>query len=105
MKFLFGFIFALVLIPVFIYGYFKLGFAQVATAAPPMPFEMRLAHMALDARIAKEAPKAPLFKPSETDMQEGARLYRADCAVCHGLPGQPMTHIAMGMYPDPPELF
>jgi mono/diheme cytochrome c family protein len=105
MKFLAGFVFAFILMPVFVYGYFKLGFAPVATASAPWPFEMRLAHMALDARISKEAPKEPLFQPSEADMQEGARLYRADCAACHGLPGQPKTHIATGMYPDPPELF
>jgi thiosulfate dehydrogenase len=105
MKFLAGFIFALILIPIIIYGYFHFGFAPVATASSPWPFEESLAHMALDARIRKEAPKTPLFKPSEADMQEGAKIYRADCAACHGLPGQAKTHIATGMYPDPPELF
>jgi mono/diheme cytochrome c family protein len=105
MKFLAGFIFALILIPAFIYAYFHFGYAPVSTASSPWPFEVKLAHMALEARIEKEAPKAPLFKPSDADMQEGAHLYRADCAACHGLPDQAKTHIATGMYPEPPQLF
>jgi mono/diheme cytochrome c family protein len=105
MKFLLGFVFALLLIPACIYGYFKYGYAPVATASAPWPFEAQLAHMALNARIDKEAPKAPPFQPVEADLQEGAHLYRNHCAVCHGLSNQPAkTAIAAGMYPDPPQL-
>jgi mono/diheme cytochrome c family protein len=35
----------------------------------------------------------------------GAMVYRGNCAVCHGLPGQPETAIAKGMFPKPPQLF
>ena len=35
----------------------------------------------------------------------GAQLYRNDCAVCHGLPGQKQTPVAAGMFPKPPQLF
>ena len=35
----------------------------------------------------------------------GVRLYRNNCAVCHGLPGQDQTPIAKGEFPKPPELF
>jgi thiosulfate dehydrogenase len=34
-----------------------------------------------------------------------ARLYKQNCAVCHGIPGQPPTAMAKGMFPDPPQLF
>jgi len=104
MKFLAGFIFAFLLIAACIYCYFRYGYAPVATASAPWPFEMRLAHMALDAHIDKEAPKTPPFQPVEADLQEGAHLYRQHCAACHGLSGQSKTAIAIGMYPDPPEL-
>ena len=61
--------------------------------------------MALNARIDKEAPKTVPVQPSETDLQEGAHLYRQHCAVCHGLPDQAKTAIAAGMYPHVPQLF
>ena len=105
MRFLAGFIFALVLIPACMYVYFRYGYAPVATASSPWPFETTLAHMALGARIEKEAPKTVPFQATETDLQEGAHLYREHCAPCHGLPGQPKTAIAVGMYPVPPQLF
>jgi thiosulfate dehydrogenase len=38
-------------------------------------------------------------------LQDGAHLYREHCAACHGLPDQPKTAIAVGMYPEPPQLF
>jgi len=34
-----------------------------------------------------------------------AKLYRQNCAVCHGLPGEPRNAIANGMFPKPPQLF
>jgi mono/diheme cytochrome c family protein len=104
MKFLAGFIFALLLGAAFIYGYFKFGYAPVATVAPPMPFEITLAHMALHARIDKDAPKTPPFQPTEVDLQNGAQLYREHCAVCHGLADTTKTAVANGMYPKPPQL-
>ncbi|HMF75136.1 MAG TPA: cytochrome c [Bryobacteraceae bacterium] len=104
MKFLSGFILALLLGGAAVYGYFKLGYAPVATAATPIPFEMTLAHLALHVRIDKDAPKTPPFQPAEADLQNGAQLYREHCAVCHGLPGQAKSAVAQGMYPKPPEL-
>jgi mono/diheme cytochrome c family protein len=70
-----------------------------------MPFEKRLAHVALDERIGKEAPKSAAIQPSDANYEAGAHLYRENCAVCHGLPGQAQTPTAKGMYPDPPQLF
>jgi len=105
MKFLAGFIFALLILAGYIYGYFRFGYAPVATASSPWPYEVQLAHMALGARIDKEAPKAAPFQATEADMLDGAHAYREDCAACHGLPGQKKTHIATGMYPEPPQLF
>lgn len=105
MKFLAGFVFALLIMPAIIYCYFRFGYAPVSTASSPWPFEKQLAHMALDARIDKEAPKTAPFQPTQADFMDGAKVYRSDCAACHGLPGQQKTHIATGMYPVPPQLF
>ena len=104
-SFLIGFIAALVLVAAGAFAYFHFGFAPVATAAPPMPFERTLAHMALDAKIAKAGVAQSPIPVSEANLLAGAQVYREQCAVCHGLAGQPETAIAKGMFPRPPQLF
>jgi mono/diheme cytochrome c family protein len=104
-KFLAGVVFTLLITPIFIFSYVKFGFLSVATDAPPLPFEERLAHMGLDAQVDKVASKTPPFQASKDDYLSAAHLYRQHCASCHGLPGEPKSAIAQGMYPRPPELF
>jgi len=87
-----------------LYSYFAMGQAPVATAAPPMPFEKKLAHQALNAIVRREMPKTVPIQPDESNLAAGAQVYREHCAVCHGLPGQKETLIATGMYPRPPKL-
>lgn len=103
-KFLAGIVFTLLLIPVCVFWYVKTGHVPVATDAPDMPFEGLLAHMGLDAKIDKEAPKTPPFQATKDDLLAAAHLYREHCAMCHGLPNEPKTFTAQGMYPRPPEL-
>lgn len=102
--FVIGLIAGLILIPVCGYIYLRMGLAPVATAAPPLPMERSITHMALNARVDKEAPKSAPFVASEDDMKNAAHLYRAHCAVCHGIPGGQKTAIAKGMFPKPPVL-
>jgi thiosulfate dehydrogenase len=105
-KFLFGLILGLLIPAAVGYGYFRFGYAPVATSAAPMPFEKDIARMALHARMEKEAPKkdAP-FAADETNLAAGAVVYSENCAFCHGLPGQKPTTAAKGMFPLPPQLF
>jgi mono/diheme cytochrome c family protein len=103
-KFLIGLIVGLIVIPIGVYMYFSSGTAPVATSAAPMPFEKMLASMALHARLKKEMPKAPPIPADEAAYVAGAQVYKDNCAVCHGLPGQPLTAIAQGMFPKPPKL-
>ena len=104
-KFLFGLVVGVYLVPALVYLYIRLGYAPVATSAPALPLERRLAHMALKARIAKEAPGEAPIPPNEANLVAGAKIYRQDCAVCHGLAGQAPSDIAQGMFPKPPQLF
>src|SRR5437667_1313105 len=97
-KFFAGFILAIFLVVACGFLYFSMGMAPAATAASPMPFEKRLAHMALNARIKKEMPNAAAILASEANLLAGAEMYKRDCAVCHGLPGQTKTNIASGMF-------
>lgn len=103
-KFLFGVIIGLALLPIAVYFYFSKGVAPVGTSAPPMPFEKTLARMALHARLEKEMPKTVPIAADEAAYTAGAQVYKENCAVCHGVPGQPQTAIARGMFPDPPKL-
>lgn len=100
-----AFVLGLIILPAFALFYFRFGYAPVATASSPMPFEKQLAHMALKQRISKEARKNAPIQPSDANYEAGAHVYRENCAVCHGLPGQPQTPTSKGMYPPPPELF
>jgi mono/diheme cytochrome c family protein len=103
-KFLIGLIVGLLTVPLLVYSYFATGMAPVATAAGGMPFEETLAHMALRARMEKEMPKSVPIAADEAAYDAGAAIYRDNCAVCHGLPLSPMSHIAQGMAPKPPQL-
>jgi len=103
-KFVFGVIVGLVILPLTVYEYFSMGIAPVATAAPPMPFEKTFARLALHARLDKEVPKSVPITADEAAFTAGAQVYKDHCAVCHGLPGQPQSAIASGMFPKPPKL-
>src|SRR3984893_15070195 len=104
-QFLIGFVAALLLIAVSGLGYLALGLAPVATASAPLPFEKIITGIALNARVKKEAPKSSPIPASDEVYAAGAQIYRNNCAVCHGLPGQDQTAIAKGEFPKPPELF
>ena len=103
--FFLGFIAALVVLAVGGLAFVGLGLAPVATASAPLPFEKLITGIALNARVSKEAPKSPPMQPSDEVYTAGAGVYRTNCAVCHGLPGQDQTAIAKGEFPKPPQLF
>jgi thiosulfate dehydrogenase len=93
-----------VLFPLVVFLYVKLGFFSLATTAKPVPFEAFLASTALNASIGKAKDVTDKLPVTDENLLAGAKLYRGNCAVCHGLPGQPKTHIAAGMFPKPPQL-
>lgn len=88
-----------------VYFYFATGRAPVAVTAPDMPFEHRLAKMALHTYLDKLPHPTPQVSADEKNLLAGAQVYKQHCAVCHGLPGAEKTEIASGMYPKPPQLF
>ncbi len=103
-KFILGVVVGVLLVVGGFYFYFATGMAPVATAAEAMPFEKKMANMALQARVEKEAPKNAPMQPTEQDYIAGADVYRKQCADCHGLPGQPLSSYAKGEFPKPPQL-
>ena len=100
-----GLILGFVLVFLGIYSYFSTGQAPVATSSPEMPFEAKFARLAQHAYMAKQPHLNPGVPEDEKNFLEGAKVYKENCAVCHGLPGEPKTAIANGMFPKPPQLF
>lgn len=101
---LIGVLLGVLLVGVCIYFYFSTGTAPAATTDSPMPFEKRLARMALSAHIDKQKAGEPPIPTDEKNYLNGVEIYKKNCAVCHGLPGE-RSFIAEGMYPKPPQLF
>src|SRR6185312_12473712 len=102
--FLLGLIIGLIIVPVTVYGYFRFGYAPVATGAPAMPFEKKFAKMGLHGRMDKDYPRNPPIQGTPENYLAGAHIYREHCAVCHGVGGQGPSSVAKGMYPKPPQL-
>jgi mono/diheme cytochrome c family protein len=100
-----GFILTIAILLACVFFYFSLGLAPVATADPPMPFEKKLAHMALDAHIEKQHVPPSSVPADEPNFLAGANVYKQHCASCHGLPGQPPVDYATTMFPKAPQLF
>lgn len=104
-KFIAGLFVGLLIVPLCVYLYFASGSAPAATADPPLPLEKRLAKMALRAKLQPaRSLKAPIAA-EEATLVSGAKIYKENCAVCHGLPNQSIAAIPKGMFPFPPQLF
>ena len=102
MKFLLGVVIGAILVPLAVVAYLVSGYAPAATADAPMPFEARIAGMALQKRIQKEAPVRDLSGMSTPDLLAGAEIYKKNCVMCHGLPDQ-KPEIADNMFPPAPQ--
>jgi thiosulfate dehydrogenase len=88
-----------------VYYYFSSGMAPVATADPPMPFEKKMASKALNAHIDKQNIASSPVPADEANLVAGAKVYKEQCAVCHGLPEQPSPAIADSMFPHATLMF
>ena len=100
---LFFFVLGLILPAVILLAMAWTGSLPVRATDRPSQLEMRIAMHAMDARVAKEARgmKNPL--PADTTtLFAGMRLYKDDCAGCHGMPGKP-SQFGRNFYPHAPQ--
>jgi len=98
-----GFLLGLVTAVACVAGYLRWGALPVATADKPFPFEKAIVKVPLKARIGRQMQTAP-FGTSEDVYEGGAKVYRAECAACHGTPGHDVAY-AKHMYPAAPQLW
>jgi mono/diheme cytochrome c family protein len=86
----------------FVYG----GGLPVATAGKPLPGEVFVTRVALHRAIGAEAGRPSPLQADEANLLAGAKVFKAHCAVCHGLPGEAQPGaIARGLFPMPPQLW
>ncbi len=106
MRFLAGLVVGLVLVLGGEYLFLTQGGMPVAAhGATPLPLERFLTSRALHVALVKEADRPSPVPADEPNLVAGARVYRENCAGCHGVPGDPGTSaIAAGMFPRPPRL-
>lgn len=102
--FILGLILGLIALPAVAWFYLHSERVPVATADRPFPFETAIAKAALHRRINREMPRQAPMEASAANLEIGAHIYRAHCAVCHGLDAMPSA-IAKGMYPETPQLW
>jgi mono/diheme cytochrome c family protein len=103
-RLLFGVILGLLLAPLALVGWFRYGRPPVGVADTPLPMERKITHVALDARIGREAPATAPLAADEATLVAGAQIYREQCAACHGFHGSPSS-FGPHMYPAAPPLW
>ena len=73
--------------------------------AKPSKAERWFAMTALDAVVRRQAPTQPNpVAPTDENLIAGIRLYKQNCAVCHGGADPKPSNIALGLYQRPPQL-
>jgi thiosulfate dehydrogenase len=102
-KMFLGFLLGIVAVAIGLFAYLKFGPLPVAVADSPLPFEKQIVRLPLNARIERETKNAP-FGISEDVFESGAKVYRAQCASCHGTPGHDVA-FAKHMFPSVPQLW
>jgi len=85
------------------YAHLNFGSLPVAVADTPFLLEKQIVRIPLHNRIDSEK-KDPPFGISEDVFEAGAKVYRAQCAECHGTPGHDVGY-AKYMYPSAPPLW
>ena len=90
--------------PVFVY----LGVYDVAATrqhTPPVYWVLISSlQRSIKARATREVPPPPSDLADPLRLGEGLLLYDANCAVCHGAPGQAPHPLGLGMTPPPANL-
>jgi len=103
-RFLIGFLTAVVLVLLTLFCYVRFGFVDPRADAEPGSLETKLAMPALDASVDRRAPnmKNPI-QPTEENVLAGMKIYQADCAGCHGDISHPHSTFGDSFYPRLPQ--
>ena len=103
-RFLFGMVIGILLLPAIAYLWFTKGHPPVAAADSPLPFERQITSVPLDARIEREKPATVPIEANEANLVAGAHIYRQQCAFCHAVYGNE-SKVGGHMFPAAPPLW
>lgn len=104
-KYLIGFIVGVLSLPTVIIVAGALGLLPVNSDSSPPGLETAFARMAFNAAVARQAPhlQDPIA-PTDENLMTGVKLFKGDCAGCHGDPNTAAANEAKPMlYPSPPQ--
>jgi thiosulfate dehydrogenase len=87
------------------YLFVSSGRLSMATTAPPLLLEATVAQMALRASMGNAKDQGDPLPFGDANMLAGAKVFKDNCAGCHGAPEQPRPAISKAMFPPPPQLF
>ena len=104
-KFLLGFVVGICLLLLAGYLFVTRGGIFMGTKGGPLPLEESITSKAISASIGQSAQDQSSVPADETNLLAGARVYKQNCAGCHGQPDQPEAALAKQFYPHPPPLF
>ncbi|MCU1321901.1 MAG: hypothetical protein JWM43_1550 [Acidobacteriaceae bacterium] len=102
-KVVLGFLLGIVAVAAAGFLYLKFGPLPVAVTDQAFPLEKQVVSLPLHGRIDREMKNAP-FGISEDVFEGGAKVYKAECASCHGTPAHDVA-FAKHMYPSAPQLW
>jgi thiosulfate dehydrogenase len=102
-KVVLGFVLGILAVAAVVFLDLRFGALPVAVADAAFPLEKQIVKVPMQERIDREK-KDPPFGTSEDVFEGGAKVYRAQCASCHGTPGHDVA-FAEHMYPDAPQLW
>jgi mono/diheme cytochrome c family protein len=102
-KFLLGFVVGIVTLPAGAFAAAWLGWLPTNANATPTALEQAFAHLALDRAAARRAPHlANPIAPTEENLMAGVKLFKGDCAGCHGDPNNGEKRESENfLYPSP----
>ena len=86
-KFLVGVLAGILVFPTLVLLVARLGLFPISANTSPAVWESAFAKMALNASARRNAPHVPNpIEPSEENLMTGSKLFKNDCAGCHGTP-------------------
>jgi mono/diheme cytochrome c family protein len=99
-----GFITALLLPPLAVFAFVRLGFVNPRADIPVNRLEQRVAMPSLDAAVARRAAVIPEpLDSSDATLLAGMKIYETSCASCHGDGSHPDAALADALYPRAPQ--
>jgi len=105
-NFLLGVICTVVVIIAGVFFIAKRGYVDFAADNPPSDMEKHFAMAAVDASVDRHAPDAKNpITPTEENLVAGAKLFRDNCAGCHGEPSNVDSPFGRSFNPPVPQFF